>query len=58
MIEVVTVNGYKRLIHSKYIVTVGELSEGGRSNTVITLNTGETIFVANSYSDVKALISE
>ncbi|MEI2319047.1 hypothetical protein [Bacillus paramobilis] len=53
MIELVTVNGCRRLIKAEHIVQIGELSNEKASRVVITLSTGETVFTTNSYEFVK-----
>lgn len=58
MFEVVTVNGFRRLVRSEYIVAISELRNNGRSNTVITLSNNETLFVENTYDQVKAMCSD
>lgn len=52
--EVVTTNGFRRSINPDYVVTVGELKNNGRSNTVINLTNGENIFVDDRYEEVMA----
>lgn len=56
MIEVVTVNGFRRMINPNYIVTFNEISNRARSNTAITLTNGETVFVDDAYDSVKAML--
>lgn len=58
MIEVVTTNGFRRSVHPYYIVTIAELRNSGRSNSVITLSNGESVFVDDTYESVKAKYSE
>lgn len=58
MIEVMTVGGYRKLIHTKHVVTINELSEKGKSNTVIVLDTGEAVFVANTFDEISSLITK
>lgn len=53
MIELITVNGCRRLIKAEHIVQVGELSNEKASRVVITLSTGETVFATNEYESVK-----
>lgn len=58
MLEITTANGFRRSIHVSLIATVGEINGGGRSNTVITLSTGETLFAVDSYDVVTAKYKE
>ena len=58
MIEVVSTNGFRRMINPTYIVTIAELRNNGRSNTVITLPDGDKAFVDDTYDNVKASIKE
>ena len=53
MIEIVTTNGFRRIIRVSVIATIGELRNNGRSNTVITLTNGEPIFADDTYDNVK-----
>ena len=55
MIEVVTINGFRRLIRIDMIASVHELVDK-RSNTVIVMTNGETIFAANKYDDILTII--
>lgn len=57
MIELMTVNGCRRLIKAEHIVQIGELTAEKASNVVITLSTGETVFVTNEYEYVKEAYS-
>lgn len=52
MIEVITKNGYRRMIKCSLIASVGEL-RGESSKSVITLSNGEVIFVVDSYQELK-----
>lgn len=54
MIEVMTKNGYRRLISCNAIQTVGEIHGEGASKTVITLSNGEVIFTVNTYDEIKS----
>jgi len=58
MIEVSTINGMRRMINIRSISTIGELRDEKASNVVITLSNGETIFVRNTYEEVKKLYFE
>lgn len=49
MIEIVTTNGFRRMINVLSIATIGELRSDKRSNTVITLTNGEKIFADDNY---------
>lgn len=53
MIELITVNGCRRLIKAEHIVQIGELPTEKASSIVITLSTGETVFATNNYDSVK-----
>lgn len=55
MIELTTVNGFRRMVRVDQVSQIAELPDSKRSNTVITLENGETIFAANSYNDVKEM---
>lgn len=53
MIEVCTVNGYRKTIHPQSISCISELPyREGKSKTVIDLVNGSTIFVDDRYDDV------
>lgn len=60
MIEIVTTNGYRRLIKYDLIATISELSEGKEysSRTMILLRNGEKIFVNESYDEIVKIIKE
>lgn len=51
MIEFVTINGFRRAVQPEQIASVSEIGKG-RSNSVVTLNNGEVLFVANTYDDI------
>jgi len=57
VIELMTVNGCRRLIKAEHIVQIGELTSNKASSVVITLSTGETVFVTNEYEYVKEAYS-
>lgn len=53
MIEVCTVNGYRKSIHPQSISCISELPyREGKSKTVIDLVNGSTVFVDDRYDDV------
>lgn len=53
MIEVCTVNGYRKSIHPQSISCISELPyKEGKSKTVIELVNGSTVFVDDRYDDV------
>jgi uncharacterized protein YlzI (FlbEa/FlbD family) len=56
MIEVSTVNGWRRMLNTRWIVSISELSGETGSNTVISLSNGETVFVKDAYENVIDLI--
>lgn len=58
MIEVVTVNGFRKSINVKSISTINELRNTGKSNTVIVLMSGETVFVDDTYDLVMLQLEE
>lgn len=52
VIEIVTTNGYRKAISKTEIATVGEIKNNGKSNSVITLKNGETIFADDRYDRI------
>ncbi|USL89273.1 hypothetical protein vBBceSLY1_00054 [Bacillus phage vB_BceS_LY1] len=56
MIELTTVNGFRRLVNVKGIASISELKGNSGSNAVVVLESGETIFVADTYEDIKAQV--
>lgn len=53
MIEVCTVNGFRRAINPISISTVNECSQRmGKSNSVIVMQSGETIFCDDTYDAI------
>lgn len=53
MIEVCTVNGYRKSIHPNSISCISELPyKQGKSKTVIDLVNGNTVFIDDRYDDV------
>ncbi|WP_086348755.1 hypothetical protein [Candidatus Enterococcus clewellii] len=52
MIELVTASGLRRSVQFERIVDICELPKEKRSSVVISLSTGEVIFVADSYDEV------
>lgn len=55
MFEIVTTNGFRRSIKREAIMCIGELRNNGKSNTVLTLVNGETVFADEKYDDVISL---
>ena len=55
MIEIVTTNGFRRMVKASEIVSIGELRNNGRSNTVIVTKQGDTIFADDTYDNLKRL---
>lgn len=53
MIEVCTVNGYRKSIHPQSISCISELPyREGKSKAVISLVNGQTVFIEDRYDDV------
>lgn len=55
MIEITTVNGFRRLMRLDQITQIAELPDSKRSSTVLTLENGEAIFASDNYVDVKEM---
>lgn len=55
MFEIVTTNGFRRMIRGSSVETIGELRNVGRSNTIITLINGERVFADETYDAVVEL---
>lgn len=55
-IEIVTTNGFRRLVNLDSISSIGELRNNGRSNTVIALKNGEPVFADDTYDNVVELV--
>ncbi len=52
MIEVVTVNGFRKLLGVNYIISINELRNNGKSNTCISMSNNDVIFVDDTYDAV------
>lgn len=52
MIEVVTVNGFRKLLGVNFIISINELRNNGKSNTCISMSNNDTIFVDDTYDAV------
>lgn len=52
ILEIVTTNGFRKAINRSEITSVGELKNNGKSNTVITLKNGDSIFADDVYDRV------
>lgn len=55
MIEVVTVNGFRKMLNVEFIVSINELRNNGRSNTAIVMSNNETVFVDDKYDSVNEM---
>ena len=58
MIEITTVNGFRRLVRLDQITQIAELPDSKRSSTVISLENGEAVFASDNYVDVKEMYRE
>lgn len=52
ILEIITTNGFRKVINRNEIASVGELKNNGKSNTVITLKNGDSIFADDVYERV------
>lgn len=55
MLELTTVNGFRRMVRLDQITKIAELPDSKRSSTVVSLENGETVFASNNYNEVKQM---
>ncbi len=58
MFEIMEVNGRRRTIRKEAVISIGELGDSVKSNTVITLSNNETIYTTETYDHIKSLVSK